>query len=51
MCVAGNCRNKAFPEMPEFSSIAKAFPEMSRQLQNKISTVIILTMFKIWEMA
>jgi len=29
----------------------QAFPEMPMQLQNEISMVFILTMFKIWEKA
>jgi hypothetical protein len=33
ICVAGDCRNQALPEMPGVSSIAQAFPEKEKQQQ------------------
>jgi hypothetical protein len=43
--------SQGIPEMPGGPPIAYAFPEMPRQLQNKISMIFILTTFKFWEKA
>jgi hypothetical protein len=49
--VAGICRNPAFPEMPRQFRKCLGFPQLPRQLQNKISVAFIWAMLKIWEKA